>query len=227
VEERGVIVNTTSSLWILGIVLGVAVIAWGVIGTQSAAPAEDVAMVADVVDSDAVDDASSDAGTLGDECIVIATPLKHLELLDPIYSERAVFVDEQIMIAFHVPLTEEGLVMSELAFQLDNRSDDVIAVLWDRCSIQLPGADTVNVMHEEVAYEDRMDLTPPTSIAPGGFLLDTVVPVSEVCYSDEGWYVTNNILDNGPFLFVLALEVDDPCCPERQIEYYTFRFVIR
>ena len=216
--------NTTSSLWILGIVLGAAVIAWGVVGTQTAAPIDETTVV---TEPEVVDEADVSVGTVGDQCIVIATPLKHLELLDPIYSEKAVFVDDQIMIAFHVPLTEEGVAKSELAFQLENRSHDVIAVVWDRCSIQLPGADTVNVMHEEMAYDERMAPTPLTSVAPGGFLLDTVVPVSEVCYSDEGWYVTNDILDNGPFLFVLAVEVEDPCCPERQIEYYTFRFVIR
>ncbi|MBN1859154.1 hypothetical protein JW848_08120 [Candidatus Bipolaricaulota bacterium] len=219
--------NTTSSLWILGIVLGVAVIAWGVVGTQPAAPIDDVAAVTTETEVASAESADADAGTLGENCIVIATPLKHLELLDPVYSEKAVFVDDRVMIAFHVPLTASGVAMSELAFQLENRSDEVIAVVWDRCSIQLPGADTVNIMHEEMSYDDRMTLTPPTSIAPGGLLLDTVVPVSEVCYSDEGWYVTSNILDNGPFLFVLALEVEDPCCPERQIEYHTFRFVIR
>lgn len=68
---------------------------------------------------------------------VTILPQQTLEMLDPVYSEKAVFQDRTIRIAFNGAFTEDG-VESRLPFWLHNVSDDVINILWDRCSIQLP-----------------------------------------------------------------------------------------
>jgi len=154
-------------------------------------------------------------------------PPKSLEMLDPVYSEKAVYQDDTIRVSFDAACTADG-VESKLPFWLHNASDDVVTVLWDLCSIQLPSANTVNIVHEEQLGLFGPLSSPPISIAPGGDLFDAVFPLSEVDWTDDdGWFVSSNVLDQGPFLFVLALEASDPCCAEHQIKYYTFRFIIR
>jgi len=153
-------------------------------------------------------------------------PPKSLEMLDPIYSEKAVYEDDTIRISFDAAYTADG-VESKLPFWLHNASDDVVTILWDLCSIQLPCANTVNIVHEEQLSLFGPLSSPPISIAPGGDLFDAVFPLSEVGWIDDGWSVSSNVFDQGPFLFVLALEASDPCCTEPQIKYYTFRFIIR
>jgi hypothetical protein len=153
-------------------------------------------------------------------------PPKSLEMLGPIYSEKAVYEDDTIRISFDAAYTADG-VESRLPFWLHNTSDDVVTILWDLCSIQLPSANTVNIVHEELLNLFGPLSSPPISIAPGGDLFDAVLPLSEVDWIDDDWSVSSSVLDQGPFLFVLALETSDPCCTERQIKYYTFRFIIR
>jgi len=175
---------------------------------------------------------------------VTVLPPTSLEMLDPIYSEKAVFQDNTIRIAFNVSHTEDG-VESRLPFWLHNISSDVITILWDRCSIQLPCGNTVNVVNEEgFAYGGSI------SIAPAGDLFDAVVPVTEILWEDDP-IVSTRVFDQGMFTFVLALEraapgsamahrvgtprADLPGCEpvvttvagEREVIFYTFRFVVR
>ena len=176
---------------------------------------------------------------------VTVLPPTSLEMLDPIYSEKAVFQDNTIRIAFNISHTEEG-VESRLPFWLHNISNDVIVVLWDRCSIQLPCGNTVNVINEEgFAYGG------PISVAPAGDLFDAVIPISEISWEEEP-IVSTGVLDEATFTFVLAIERGTPGAPmahrtgsgraelppgcepavttiagEREIVFYTFRFVIR
>ncbi|MFC2099637.1 hypothetical protein ACFLSF_02265 [Candidatus Bipolaricaulota bacterium] len=187
-----------------------------------------------------------------------------LEMLDPIYSEKAVFQDDTIRIAFDVSHSEEG-VQSRLPFWLHNISDDAINVLWDRCSIQLPGDNTVNVVNEGgLAHFAPGGVI---SVAPAGDLFEAVIPVTEIdLQSESGFAVSTGVLDQGTFSFVLAIERGAACdpmamsmtmppreiqpqpayeceeapapammgrvtcskpCFDREIVYYTFRFVIR
>jgi hypothetical protein len=176
---------------------------------------------------------------------VTVLPPTSLEMLDPIYSEKAVFQDNTIRIAFNVSHTEEG-VESRLPFWIHNISDDVISILWDRCSIQLPCGNTVNIVNEEGPSSGDS-----ISIAPAGDLFDAVVPVSEIVEGDEP-SVTTGVFDQGTFTFVLAVDRGVPGAPaahrvgspqgglpaecepavttvagEREIVFYTFRFVVR
>jgi hypothetical protein len=153
-------------------------------------------------------------------------PQISLEMLGPVYSEKAVYADDLIRISFKTPLTENG-IESALPFWLHNESAQVITVLWDRCSIQLPSGNTVNVLNKGVTDGTGLLVGDQAiSIAPGADLFDTVVPVSEVTSLDGNWELTHDILNQGPFQFVLALEVGEDCVP-RQIKYYTFQLIIR
>jgi len=180
-----------------------------------------------------------------------------LEMLDPIYSEKAVFQDGMLRIAFDASYTDEGL-QSRLPFWLHNISGDVINILWDRCSLQLPGGNTVKVLSEESLTHFG---TPGSTItiAPSGDLFDAIIPVSEFTWAAESsWSVSTGVLDAGTFTLVLAVEHGDArpsvcptqaprpvssdpckedlaprmgkmtsCCEGRTINYYTFRFVVR
>jgi len=173
---------------------------------------------------------------------VTVLPPTSLEMLDPIYSEKAVFQDDTIRIAFNISHTEEG-VESRLPFWIHNVSDDVICILWDRCSMQLPCGNTVHVINEDgFAYGASI------SVAPGGDLFDAVIPVTEIVWEEEP-IVSTGVLDQATFTFVLAIERGAPqtdgtaaapvdrrsgCGPivttvatDREIIFYTFRFVIR
>jgi len=185
-----------------------------------------------------------------------------LEMLDPIYSEKAVFQDDTIRIAFDVSDSEDG-VESRLPFWLHNISDHAINILWDRCSIQLPGDNTVNVVNEG----GLTNFAPGgvISIAPAGDLFETLIPVTEIDWENESELaVSTGVLDQGTFALVLAIERNAACddksapkphreaenhpaygcdadhapamlslvtctkpCFDREIVYYTFRFVIR
>jgi len=188
---------------------------------------------------------------------VTVLPQQTLEMLDPVYSEKAVFQDRTIRIAFNGAFTEDG-VESRLPFWIHNVSNDVINILWDRCSIQLPCGNTVNTVNE--GGQDFFALVGRTiSIAPAGDLFDAFIPVSEITWTDEGPYLTTNVLDEGTFTLVLAIEraarheaiimqrgmpqpsvpgcEDEDLMPRvremamqtagREIVYYTFRFVLR
>lgn len=138
--------------------------------------------------------------------VVTVVESKSLELLDPIYSEKAVFQDATIRVAFDVDQDAEG-VQTRIPFWLHNTSRDVINVLWERCSIQLPEANTVSVMSEE-------GLTNGTgaaiSIAPAGDLFDAMIPMSEMTWTETGFEFTHGVLDKGIFTIVLAIERAKP-----------------
>lgn len=139
-----------------------------------------------------------------------------LELLDPIYSEKAVFQDGTIRIAFDASYTDAGL-QSRLPFWLHNVSGEVINVLWDRCSIQLPEGNTVKILSEQ-ALGGFGGPGGTIAIAPSGDLFDAIIPVSEFEWDGEGeWDVSTGILDAGTFTLVLAIERAHPpahaACP--------------
>jgi len=157
---------------------------------------------------------------------VPVAPQLSLEMLGPVYSEKAVYSDDLIRISFKTPLTENG-IESALPFWLHNASGEVITVLWDRCSLQLPSGNTVNIVNKGVDGNIEPSVGPRTiSIAPGADLFDAIVPVSEIYESDTDWMITTDVLNQGPFQFVLALELGGDCSAQ-QIKYYTFQFIIR
>ena len=198
---------------------------------------------------------STDQQAVVSTTTIVAQPT--LEMLDPVYSEKGVFSDDTIRIAFDAAFAGDE-AESRLQFWLENVSDDAITVLWDRCSLQLPSGETVKVLNEE-SLDDFLPLGRMISIAPGGSLRDAVIPITEISSDGEGgWSLTSGVLDAGTFTFVLAVERGIPTGPgreelrrrleasgcegmakaiewelakrllsRREIVYYTFRFVIR
>ncbi len=134
--------------------------------------------------------------------VVTVVESKTLELLDPVYSEKAVFQDATIRVAFDVSQDGQG-IETRIPFWLHNTSREVINVLWERCSIQLPEGNTVSVMSEE-------GLTNGTgaaiSIAPAGDLFDAMIPMSEMTWTETGFEFSYGVLDRGIFTVVLAIE---------------------
>jgi len=165
--------------------------------------------------------AAPEVPEVSEETETSVLPLPSLEMLEPTYSEKAVYADCGIRISFEIFYTSSGEVESKLAFWLNNATGDVIAVDWNRCSMQLPSGDTVNIVHEEQVGIFKTAISPPTAIAPGSDLFSTVFPVSELDWTAEEWIVSSNVLDQGPFKFVLALEAAG------DIQYVPFRFIIR
>lgn len=146
---------------------------------------------------------------------------KALRILSPCFSREAEYSDCYIQVTFEPSYDVDGRAESRLAFWLRNTSAQVIAVVWDRCSIQLPDGDTVNVVHEDQLGALGTASSPPTTLAPGGDLFDAIFPVSEMAWTGEGWILSSGVLDQGPFSFILALDM------EGRIQYYVFRFLIR
>lgn len=152
-------------------------------------------------------------------------PPERVEMLGPIFSEKGVYEDGTIRIAFDASHTADG-VESRLPFWLHNVSDDVITVLWDRSSMQLPCANTVNIINEAQVLFPQIVPARSISIPPGGDLFDAVIPISEFTLTADGLSISTGVLDQGPFRFVLAIETSSEC-GLRQIKHYTFRFVVR
>lgn len=165
----------------------------------------------------------------------VVLPQVSMEMLDPAYSEKAVFEDDTIRLSFKASQTKDG-VESRIPFWLHNVSKDVVSVIWDRCSVQLPAGNTVNV-----TTDDQMNSTyyvsssTPLSIAPCGDLFSTLIPVSEVKWTDcssspdtcvSSYTTTTGVLDKAPFLVVFAIEKGSDC-GARTVKHYTFRLVIR
>ncbi|MEW5826566.1 MAG: hypothetical protein AB1778_07005 [Candidatus Bipolaricaulota bacterium] len=175
-----------------------------------------------------------------------------LEMLSPIYSEKAVYEDGTLRVSFDASF-DGASIESRLPFWLHNTSCETIAVLWDRCSLQLPGGNTVPVLSEQGL---EYGMGPVLSIAPGGDLFDALIPITELLWTEEGYETSLSVLDQGIFTLVLAIErgVSTAVCttpsavgecgpimapptlqvvraPEcgtgREIAYYAFRFVIR
>lgn len=130
--------------------------------------------------------------------------LKSLELLGPVYSEKGIFQDGTIYVAFDSIQHDVGIA-SAVGFWLHNTSADVINVLWDRCSMQLPDGDTVGVFSGNMLEFDNWQGT-LISVAPGGDLFDEILPVSEVTMTEELFSVSYDVLNTGISTLVLAIE---------------------
>ncbi|MEN6370263.1 MAG: hypothetical protein ABFD77_11295 [Thermotogota bacterium] len=232
-------------LAVIGAIMG-ALLIFGILMHPAEKPAEPVVAAPVVV-------APAPQTTVKDVTVVHT---QSLELLDPVYSEKAVFQDDTIRASFNASFVAEGFE-SRIPLWIHNISGDVITILWDRCSVQLPGGNTVGVLSEEgLKYGTGTAL----SIASTCDLFDALIPVSEISWTDDGYDVTTGVLDQGTFTVVLAIEKAASCphkaamcvmepkpeascgeaapmmmpmpekscdCSAREIVYYTFRFIVR
>ena len=157
--------------------------------------------------------------------VPVTTPQKTLEMLGPVYSEKGIYQDDAIHVSFKALINSDNQVESRISTWLHNVSAGAIVVNWDRCSLQLPNGNTVHVVPE--AWLTTTGIRPRViTIAPGGDLFTTLIPVTEI-YRAKGTYtVSTSVLDKGPFLLTLAIETPSDGC-SRVVRYYSFRLVIR
>lgn len=155
----------------------------------------------------------------------VTTPQKTLEMLGPVYSEKGTYQDDAIHVSFKALINSDNQVESRISTWLHNVSADAIVILWDRCSLQLPNGNTVHVVPEAWLTTTRIHPHVIT-IAPGGDLFTTLIPVTEIHRAKGTYTVSTAVLDKGPFLLTLAIETAGDGCP-RTVRYYPFRLIIR
>ena len=156
----------------------------------------------------------------------VSTPQKSLEMLAPVYSEKGIYQDDAIHVSFKALINSDNQVESRIPMWLHNVSADAIVVNWDRCSLQLPNGNTVHVV--PAAWLTASQSVPHViTIAPGGDLFATLIPVTEIKRATDGTYtVSTEVLDKGPFFITLAIEAAGDNCA-RIVRYYPFRLIIR
>lgn len=128
-----------------------------------------------------------------------------------IYSE---FKDQSISITWE-------LRDKEIYFDLINKSDGTIKIIWDEAAYIDPSGQTEKVFHNGVKYIDRNGPQPATSIIKGAKLRDLVTP-SDYAYYLSGAYggwmqksifpykkKTGAIYDGKQFKILLPLQIGD------------------
>ncbi len=80
----------------------------------------------------------------------------------------------------------------ELAFELVNRSDSPIKILWDEAAFVDISGHSLRVIHNGVKLAERNSAQPPSIVAGKGKLSDMVFPSENVTYSTGqytgGWH---------------------------------------
>lgn len=119
-----------------------------------------------------------------------------------------------------------------LNFELTNKTDATIKVIWDDAAfIDIEGT-SGKVMHEGIKYIDRSNSQPPTSIIKGAKISDVAIPTANVYYASGsygGWRTSplifnkagtkNESLDNKVVKLFLPIVVNT-----KTIEYiFTFQ----
>jgi hypothetical protein len=102
-----------------------------------------------------------------------------LKLVQPKPSEDFVYEDAFIRIRF-VPLTQ-------IAFELQNKTTNVIEVLWSQASFVDTSGEAHRVIHEGIRYIERNTSLPSTVIPPGAKITDVFHPADYVEYVDGKW----------------------------------------
>ena len=131
----------------------------------------------------------------------------HFDLIEPVFSKWKLFSDENISVMFMFPRGSLGY--EGIHFHISNKSEHAIAIDWNRSSIISPSGQVSNVIHEGVKFISAGTTLPPTTLPPGGSLLDHVVPTRNIHYSSSvGWLVLPMHIKQGDqFGMYLALEV--------------------
>ncbi|MHA1587465.1 MAG: hypothetical protein ACTSV9_01690 [Candidatus Thorarchaeota archaeon] len=117
-------------------------------------------------------------------------------LLHPVQSDVLTYSDANITISFTMSVGDYGIGYKGIGFTITNKSEQAIALDWDRSSITLPNGQISNIMHEGILFIDRNATAPPTTIPPGGKLSDTAFPTRNVSYSD-GWHTQSMAIKSG------------------------------
>lgn len=82
---------------------------------------------------------------------------------------------------------------SEFAFELNNKTDHSIKIIWDEAVFVDSDGTSGKVMHTGVKFTDRNNTQPPSVVVKKAKLSDIVVPTKNVYYStySSGWNQSN------------------------------------
>jgi hypothetical protein len=84
------------------------------------------------------------------------------------------FSDNMIVADFRIGATS-------ISFNIQNKTEDVMEIIWDKSSIVLFGT-SHKIIHGEDNYKDRSGPQPPTVIPPNSDIDDLVLPSDNISY---------------------------------------------
>jgi hypothetical protein len=84
------------------------------------------------------------------------------------------------------------------AFDIENKTDNSIKIIWDEAAIVDVGGRSGRVMHNGVKYTDRNTSQPPSVIVRRGSVTDDVIPTDNVEMRSVQW-VTSPMLPSRTF----------------------------
>jgi hypothetical protein len=132
------------------------------------------------------------------------------------------FEDERIRIVW----TPEA---SQLGFELTNKTDASMRVLWDDASfVDIHGRGD-RVMHQGVKFADRATSMPPTLIVHGATLDDLVAPVTNVYWREDagGWASKPLVAEGMKVTGTQQVRVLLPLESAGTVHEYLFDFAVR
>ncbi|MEX0719954.1 MAG: hypothetical protein WD059_04745 [Balneolaceae bacterium] len=80
--------------------------------------------------------------------------------------------------------------VSKFYFELENKTNHSMKVVWDEAAFVDPNGRSMRVMHSGVKYSDRENSQPSSIVVRGGSLSDLVFPTDYVSYASGqygGW----------------------------------------
>ena len=95
-------------------------------------------------------------------------------------------------------------------FRLTNKTDKLITIDWDRCTLVGPAGYSMRVIHRGTKYVAAAAVQPPSTIGPKARLSDLFVPAEAVELIDNRWQVRPFATADGDlFTLVFAYYTSD------------------
>lgn len=105
--------------------------------------------------------------------------------------KKYVFTDSLISVAW-------VLTANSISFELRNKSQHSIKIIWDEVSYVDPAGQSLKVMHAGVKYTECSNSHPPSVIVKNGFISDIITPCDYVHYSSPSQYSSGGWIED-PF----------------------------
>lgn len=75
-------------------------------------------------------------------------------------------------------------------FELKNKSQSTLKIIWDEAVLVLPTGETNKVMHSGVKYIERNNSQPPTTIIRNSSLTDLITPTGNIYWRESSSYTS-------------------------------------
>jgi hypothetical protein len=123
--------------------------------------------------------------------------------MDSPKSDKLLHETPEFMIAFNV-------IPEQVGFELLNKSQAAIRILWDECAYIDPTGRSFRVIHQGVRFIDRDKPMASTIVPPGAAIRDLVYPASYVTWTGSDWQQNPlyNRRGTTPFTFGVFLTMD-------------------